>query len=237
MDIKVLVDILSIMDTVGINEAVIEPHENGTQIRAANREKNIIVFDTIDEKLVDLPMGVQSVRGLLSRINLFDVDKASIKLKDNEREIQEAKINVGRKRASFKCARRDMLAVPKMIPGDLSMTDVLELSDEYVRYLSTAIAAMSYTGDKKERTLSMEMDEGSDLAITISDGEDDSFKDILDNCPISMQSKASWEVVPFERVMKASLDANEGVAKMSVSEHNIAIFDVGSIRVMVAPLV
>ncbi len=239
MDIKLLKNVLSVMDGVGINEAVLEPNSSGgTRIRAANKDRNIIVFDEISDHLVDMPMGIQSVRGLLSRINLFDAEKASMTFTDNGEIIRESTIKMGRKRAGFKFARPDKLGVPKMIPGDLSMETFISFSDEYVKYLSTAITAMSYTGDKKERTISL-LTEGDDSAIiNIYDGEDDSFNDTIEDCPISVSEKASWEVVPFERVLKSAVDWSEtNTAKLSVTEHHIAVFEVGTIKVMVGPIV
>lgn len=239
MDIKLIKNVLSIMDGVGISEAVLEPSDSdGTRIRAANKEGTIIVFDEIPEKLVDLPVGIQSVRGLLSRINLFDIDKASVEFSDNGEIIREATIKMGRKRASFKFSRPKKMAVPKMIPGDLSMDSYLTISSEYVKYLSTVITAMSYTGDKKERTISLLTEDDGHAIINIYDGEDDSFNDTIEDCPISVPEKASWEVVPFERVLKAAVDCSEdNTAKLSVTEHHIAVFEVGSIKIMIGPIV
>lgn len=232
-----LKNILSLLDKVGIHEVVFEPteDESGTLIRGANKEKNITVFDTIEDNLVDLPMGVQSVKGLLSRINLFDLDKASIDLRDSGDIITAITIKVGRKRAGFKLALPSQLKVPRMVPGSLESDDVIEFSDEYVKYLSSAIMAMSYTGEKKERTISLFQEDGS-AAITIFDGEDDSFHDVLDDADIDLSDKASWEVVPFERVMKASLE-EVGAAKFFITEHHIAVFDMGELDIMVVPII
>jgi hypothetical protein len=72
--------------------------------------------------------------------------------------------------------------------------------------------------------------------ITIYDGEDDSFQDTLDNNECEMIDSASWEVVPFERVMKASLEETDD-ATFFITDHHIAIFDMGLINVMIVPLV
>lgn len=239
MDIKLLKNVLSVMDGVGVSEAVLEPSSTGgTRIRAANKDRNIIVFDEIDDHIVDLPMGIQSVRGLLSRINLFDIEKASMTFTDNGDIIRETTIKMGRKRAGFKFARPDKLGVPKMIPGDLSMASYLTISEEYTKYLSTVITAMSYTGDKKERTISLLTEDDGSAIINIYDGEDDSFNDTIEDCPISVPEKASWEVVPFERVLKSAVDWSESnEAKLSVTEHHIAVFEVGTIKVMIGPVV
>lgn len=236
MDIIEVKELLRVMDKVGISEVVFEPTDEGkTRLRGANREKNITIFDEVDVSLVDLPMGIQSVKGLLSRVSLFDEDKASMTTKDNGDIITDITIKEGRKKAGFKSAVPKHLAVPDLVPGALESEERITLEESYVKYLSTAITSMSYTGEKKERTISLTSEDGK-AEITIYDGEDDSFQDTLEDSEYNLDDVASWEVVPFERVMKASLEET-GDATFFVTDHHIAIFDLGIFNVMIVPLV
>jgi len=243
LDIATLKKLLDTMNSVGITQAVIEPTEDGdgTLIRASNKDKNILVFDSIEEKLVDLPMGIQSVPGLLSRIQLFDEEKASISLDDNGKIVLAATIKQGRKKASFRFAdphKRDAVPVPAKIPGDLSLSNCVEMQDDYVKYLSSAIMAMSYTGNKAERTISFSKGDDENIILKVSDGEDDAFSDTLENTEsVDLGSAAMWEVVPFERLLKASRDTNKDkVAKFGINDYHIAIFDLGIVKTLVSPL-
>lgn len=244
MDIAVLKVLLSTMHQVGITQAVIEPDkedENRTRIRASNKDKNILVYDTIDERLVDLPIGIQSVVGLLSRVQLFDEDKASITLRDNGKIVLDATVKQGRKKASFRFAdptKRDAVPVPAKIPGDLSLSNCLEMSDEYVKYLSSAIQAMSHTGNKAERTISFTKGDDENLILKVSDGEDDSFIETLEGTEeVVLDSVATWEVTGFERLLKAARETNkEKVAKFGINDYHVAVFDLGVLNVLVSPM-
>lgn len=242
MDISIIKSLLDTMNTVGITQAIIEPdEEGGTRIRAANNDRNIIVYDRIDDEIVELPMGIQSVPGLLSRIQLFDEEKASIVLTDNGKVIQDATIKQGRKKASFRFAdptKRDAIPVPSRVPGDLSMTNCITMADEYIKNLSSAIMAMSYTGNRKERTISFKKGDDENLVVKVSDGEDDAFIETLENTEdFIIEHTATWEVVPFERLLKAARDSNKNkVATFAINDYHVGVFDLGVLKVLISPL-
>lgn len=227
--------ILETLSSIGIEEAIIEPNENGSLIRAANKDGNIIVHDVIPEAISDFPMGIQSVRGLLSRIDLFDIEKCSAVLDDDSDHIRDIKIKQGRKSATFRFASPRNIQAPKNAP-ETNESDVLTLDKEYVKYLGKAVTAMSFTGDKAERTISLHgTDKG--LSVKIFDGEDDSFDEVLEDIQIET-NKGVWEVNPFQRVMNRSSEYNttDGSATLVIDELGIAMFDLSYIKVMIVPM-
>lgn len=236
MSLTTLADVLKTMDSVGITEAVFEPDTNGgTLIRAANKDRNIIVFDTIPDEVVDMPMGIQSIKGLLGRIMLFDLDKASLDFKDNGTEISDLTIKQSRKKATFRFADTTRLNVPKKVPEEDSPDGML-LSKTYVDYINNAIGAMSYTGTKQTQTISISIDNGV-AELSVYDGESDTFTDHFDT-EASDVSKGVWEVAPFKTVMNQSAkhnDDDEAIISIRPT-HKIAVFHVGMIDVMVSPI-
>lgn len=241
MDISALKVILDTLNSVGITQVIIEPlDEGGTMVRGSNKDRTILVFDKLEDRLVDMPMGIQSVPGLLSRIQLFDEEKASIKLEDNGSIILSATVKQGKKKASFRFVdptKRDTLPVPARIPGVLKIQEnCITLSDDYVKYISAAIMAMSYTGNKADRTLSLS--KGSDgVTINVSDGEDDDFTDTLENTiDFELDSTVNYEISSFERLIKVSRDFNvKKESRFTINEHQVAIFDLGVLNVLAAP--
>lgn len=236
MSLTTLSDVLKTMDSVGITEAVFEPNDDGgTLIRAANKDRNIIVFDTIPDEVVDMPMGIQSIKGLLGRIMLFDLDKASLDFRDNGSEISDLTIKQGRKKATFRFADTDKLSVPKRVPQEDTMDGIL-MSKSYVDYINNAIGAMSYTGTKQTQTISIGVESGV-AELAVYDGENDSFVDHFDT-DASDVGKGTWEVAPFKTVMNQSVkynDDNEAILSIRPT-HKIAVFHVGMIDVMVSPI-
>lgn len=234
MDINLFKQLLEVLASVGVEEVVIEPTDDGTLIRGANKDLNVVVYHTIEASLVEHPLGIQTVKGLLSRIQLFDIAKASINLESSDELVVDFSIKQGRKKASFKCADPRSMAVPKKIPGDLSIENRIEFDRSYVEHLSQAISAMSYTGSKAERSISMGVKD-SVAEFSIFDGEDDTFSDEID-LDFPDTSKTSWDVAPFQRVLKQSLDMDGENAVFTITEFGIAVFDVGIINVLVAPV-
>lgn len=231
-DLKLILETLS---SVGIDEAIIEPTEQGSIIRAANSTGNIIIYDEVPETISEYPLGIQSVRGLLSRINLFDVDKCSSELDDNGTYVRDIKIKEGRKSATFRFCPPSNIHAPRSAP-DTEESEVLTLSNEYVKYLGQAITSMSFTGEKEERTISLKGTERG-LVVKISDGEDDSFNELVEGIDTETITGV-WEVVPFQRVMNKSSEYNtpDKSALFTIDSIGIITFDLSSMKVKIAPM-
>lgn len=235
MDIHLVKNILDVLHSVGIEEAVLEPAKEGTLIRGANKDLNVIVFHTIPDVLVEKTLGIQSIRGLLSRLQLFDTTKASIALSDDGNCVVDIVIKQGRKKASYKCASPSNLMIPKKIPGDLNIVNKLVFERAYVDHISQAVTAMSYTGSKSERNVTINVKDNI-AEFSIYDGEDDTFTDEVEVDFPDMSKQATWDVAPFQRVLKQSLDANNENAIFTITEFGIAVFDLSIINVLVAPI-
>ena len=235
MDIHLLKTLLEVLSSVGVEEAVVEPSEDGTLVRGANKDRSVIIYHTIPDSLLECPMGIQSVKGMLSRLELFDSAKSAITTTTHNDLISDLTVKQGRKKASYKCAEPSALTVPKKVPGDLSIVKEITFDKAYVDYLSQAITAMSYTGSKQERSISISV-KGGDLELTIFDGEDDSFVDEMKVDDFEDTKKISWDVQPFQRVLKQSLECRGESAAFTISEHGIAVFDLSLINVLVAPI-
>lgn len=236
MDIIKLCDLLRTLSSVGIEEVVFEPDpstEGSTLIRGANKDMNVIVYHSVPYQLTEHPMGVQTVKGLLARVELFDVSVAVLTPSEKNDVVYDLLIKKGKKKASFKCSPPDRLQVPKKVPGDLSITSDIVLEKDYIDHLNNAISAMAFTGSKAERSISL-MVVDNKATISIYDGEDDSFSDELE-VQFNDTKKFSWDVAPFQRVMRSSEDS-QGKARFTISEHGIAVFDLGVLNVLVAPV-
>lgn len=238
MDFTETKNVLAVIESVGIDELVIDidEEEDNTLLRGANKDHNIIIFDHLDSKLSEHPIGVQSVRGLLSRLNLFDHNKASIETDDDGDRITNIKMKEGRKKASYRCSHSDNLAVPKQIPGNLESENRIELSKEFVDYLSQAVQSMSYTGNREERVIRISI-KNEVMSITVFDGEDDSFSDEVSVDGVDDVQQCAWEVAPFQKVLKRSVESSfDESAHFHITEHGVAVIQVGVLNIMIAPV-
>lgn len=235
--IKDLRGILEVLRDLGIDEAVIEQTDDPeqTRVRAANVQNNIIVYDEIDVQIVTVKrgMGIQSVRGLLSRLDLFDLDKASFDVRLDGDVVGDLILKEGRKKVSFGFASPSRVLAPSKLP-EVSDVHTLVLEPEYVKYLGKAMTAMTFTGDKEEQSLSIRGSaEHGTAEISIVDGDTDSFSEVL---PTDIGNSAgSWEVAPFRRVIAKALDYQPTGVPISIDEYRIATVDLGILRVKIVP--
>lgn len=240
MDLTLLEESILTISSVGIEELVIEPCEEDdqkTRFRGANKERSVVVYDSKDFSLTDVPMGILSVKALLSRISLFDVSKAKAETEKNNDVISKISLKQGRKKANYQCSDPSYLQVPKKIPGNLESDNKIVLNKEMVDHISQAVASMSLTGSKEERYISISVSDNT-MTVTISDGESDAFTDVVSlDATIEDVAKASWDVVSFQRVMKKASELSEDhSASFHITEHGVIVFVVGNFNIIVVPM-
>lgn len=237
MNIKRLQTILTTLDAVGISTVTFEPEDGGCRVRGTDKALQVVVFHHLEEDLVEKPMGIQSVKGLLSRLNLFDIDKASVDVQYNDTMATSLQIKLGRKKAGFTFVRPSSVPVPRVVPQSESNTSVIELSESYVDHLTSVIAAMSYTGDKGERYISIAIGDDCSCTLSVFDGEDDSYVDQLADLTEGEAIRGSWDVPSFNLVMKNSMKLSEDkTARFTLSDLGIAAFQLGEMVALVSPL-
>lgn len=241
MDIRKFKDILEVLQNVGVEEVIFEPtDDNGTLIRGSDRHKRIVVFDEIEEELVTAGLGIQSVRGLISRLSLVDLDKASVSMETRETGEHEYVVNFvvkqGRKKASYKCANPygKVLAVPSIIPN-LEAISEINFSAEYTAYILQALQSLSITGDKEQRYMQLEGVDGV-VNIEIFDGEDDSFDDNVEDIATEDFPRSKWEIDALQRMIKVNTENGKTGFVLGITETGIAAFDMGMITVLIVPL-
>lgn len=181
-------------------------------------------------------MGIHSVRGLLSRLELFDLDKASVSMSDDGDTVNELIIKEGRKRVSYRFSSPSRILAPTTLP-ETGWIVPLSLEAEYVRYLSKVMGSISMTGNKTEQTVSIRALDGSqDVELSIFDGESDSFNETIE---IDHDQEASgvWEVAPFQRVLTRSLAANgDGPVTIELDSYRVVTFNLGILDAKVVPM-
>lgn len=240
MNIVYFKELLEVLSSVGIDTCRIMPIEHEGQpaniMQAMDSRGNVIVYDVLGELVTEKAMGIQSVRGLLSRINLFDIEKVSVTIKVNERHDIAEEINMkeGRRKASFRFSRpQAIVAVGEMDEFDRS--PLIEFKKEYVDYLKKAISSIMMTGDKEHSYIALEAKD-DELTMKVYDGENDSFVETLTIDGLGTIDKCQWEVDSFTRVLKTALQGDESTVVFEVTEMGAAVFDMEVFEVMVAPI-
>lgn len=235
--ISELKNLLENLASVGIESTIIEPEENGIRIRASDSSRSIIVFDSVEMgPFTDRPIGVQSVRALLTRLNLFPND-AKVEFETDDESVVNISIKKGRKKASYRCASPQMLAVPTQALDDLDIREdnAITLTKEYVGQINNVIQSISMTGSKENQTVSI-LVKDSNASLIIYDGEDDSFNDTIENVSMESCERATWDIKSFHKVMRESITGNDETT-FGISSFGTATFNVGLVSVIVCPFV
>lgn len=198
MDISTMKTILEIVNGVKIEELALIPTENGTLVSGIAPDKTAAIFTEIPEKIEDLPMGILSVKGMLSRMNLFDLEKVSVeptnKEKSGEPYVAALSFKQGRKKSYAVTTHPKMLRVPKEFP-DTEPCFQIGLSKEYINYLKKVVSSIQ-TVSRKEVFFGLEYDGGDEAELSII-GDDDTFREPISAIGVEGEKrsmKISWEV-------------------------------------------
>lgn len=248
MDIKIAKKLFTELSGVGIKELIIEPTDaGGTRFRGASEDRSIIVFYEFEtEQFVDMPVGIKELDAVLSRINLFDEEKASIELTaGDEGYCVDLTIKQSRQRATYRChepniSNKQALRVPSHIPGDFGLTEenTISFDKDYVAHLNRAISALSQTGDKLKRNIKLDLD-GENLTIKVSDGKTDSFNQVKEEIGITGEMEGLFDVQSFGRVMRRSSDSptNEGSCLFTITDRGVGVFALEYMDILLHPTV
>lgn len=240
MDIIRLKQLLTELHTAGIQELILEPKDDGTMLKGSGTNNQILVYHFHDHQFSDKTIGIKDINVLLSRINLFDVDKASISLTtDNSGDVGDIVIKQGRKKVTYRTYLPKFIAAPQYVPDDVTITDdtAIKLDKDYCDYLQKAISSISMTGDKKEQSIRLSISDGT-LKTHIHDGSDDAFTDEIEIDVIG-DTTGLFDTQPFAKILKVSVSAesNDNKAVFALSSRGIGVFKTETINVLLHPAV
>lgn len=240
MELYELKLVLEDLYSVGIKSVVLDPNNDGdgTLVRASDKDGKVAVYCDSEFSFSDKTIAIQDVSSILSRVNLFDVNKATVEITDNDDYVLELKIKQGRKKTRFRCAPPEALQVPSRVPGDLTIKDgeCVVLQRDYVSYITDVISSLSKTVSDTPANVAIEIKDDN-LNVTISDGETDSFSDTLVEIGVDDRDKSYWDAIPFSKVIRQSIRESEEAKFIISKDHGLAVFAVGTVDVIVVPSV
>lgn len=243
MDIKVLKLILEELNAVGINQVRFDPNEDPTKkttlIRGASEDKSVSIYHEVDFELTDTPIGISTVKGLLSRINLYDASKTALSVTKHTKEefVTDINIKQGRNKGSFRCGNPKTILFPSKLPGAYLIEHPITLSNEYVTHLTKIFSSIVMTGTKEDQAVNAAIQDDGGLTFTVFDGEADTVTDVTTQDGYQGESaKGRWNIPAFQRVMKYSSSvAEDGTARFIINERQLAIFKLDLLNVAVIP--
>lgn len=241
INLKMLKDILEQLTSLSITEAVIEPVvEDGkdyTRVRAGNKDHSIMIFDSVEGKLTDKTMAIASIKGLQTRLALFNEDKASVTVTNGNSFVSSIEIKEGKRKATYTMSHPNIILAPKVMPQYDIYGDVITFSKDFVDYLSEVFNSISFTGKRENRKISIKSGKG-ELFITVSDGENDSFletltADVAENDIPTTQ----WEVEAFKMALKKSSECSvDKSVAFYITNIGTAVMSAQPLSVIVAPI-
>ena len=250
--------LLETLDSIGIEEAVLAPEEEkrdpntGACLLASNRTRSVVVADQVGLPLLEEVFGIGSVKGLLSRLELFDRTKAcKFEIsKDEDGVVEAIKVSQGRKKTEYRCLNPEVLLVPSAVMDE--QEDSWELcftQADISEFQKASRSIMMAASDKEKAQFKITVDKLGEAEITIADGDYDSFR-------VTMKASAntdkglpetSWDISTMIRCLKAvSAEAAENglgegseealcSVKMTVAASGIAFMTLGEVEFMLIP--
>lgn len=241
INLGMLKDILEQLTSLGVDEAMIDNQKidgvDYTQVRAGNKDHSILIFDSIEGKLAEKSMAIPSVKGLQTRLALFNQEKASVTVSNGSSFVSSIEIKEGKRKASFTMSHPNMILFPKVMPQYEILGDVIEFSKEFIDYLMEVFNSISFTGKKENRKISIKSGTG-EILITVSDGESDSFSETL---PMDVSENdiptTQWEVGAFKMALKKSSECDvDKKVSFYITNIGTAVMTAQPLSVIVAPI-
>jgi len=240
--LPMLKDILEQLNSLGISEAIIEPHTNDgkdyTRVRAGNKDHSIMIFDEIEGKLAEKKLAISSVKGLQTRLALFNEEKASVTVSYRDSYVSNIEIKEGKRKASYTLSHPNIILAPKMMPEFNIVGDVITFDEKFISSLMDVFTSLGFTGNKEESRIAIKSVK-DEMTLTVFDGETDSFVETfaLDEVPKEDIPTTQWEVGAFKlALMKASATTIDKSVSFVVTDIHTAVFESAPLSVIVAPV-
>lgn len=249
MNVKHLRDILESLNGVGITEVVMNPTDKGALVSGSNRERSVVCFHEVDGFDVGgKSLAIQNVNALLSRVSLFN--DAEVDNVDDGGYYRTLNFKEGRRKASYHCADRKHIMVPRQAPGETNITaeNGIVLQPEHVEFIGQAVSSMSLTGNREAASISMNVKAG-DLYISIFDGQDDKVTEVIHGVGKYDTDLGTWGIEALHRVLRRASQSSEvvgsrigiempkGSVVFCITEYRVAVIGVAGIDVLVIPVV
>ena len=235
MDLLKTKEILEVLDGVDIAECAIYAEDGKNKIRAVNTDQTTIVFTEVDQ-FIDDNIGLLSVKGLLSRLNLFDLEKAGVTFKTNEKNgssfIEQMTIKEGRRRSSVRATSPKSIDAPTQYPQTEKVFNAY-LSKSYVNFINKMKSSIAFmpSNSSDDIKLTMTVEKGSETAnLKIVGGTSDDFSDEIEcDGNENMQSDtfvATWTIDSLMRVLKRAAMGLDDEDTISVEVNDVGVLEV-----------
>ena len=225
MNLAKFKNIVKVINSATIDQAIIECDGAYSKIRAVNDSKSSAVVHTLPFKLEDKKICIPNVKELSGKLDLFDVKEATISASYKDEYVTRITISQGRRRVVCNFAHestiRDMPSSIKRI----NISNELKFSRQEFNNISRVVSMfnspyVSFTGSSN-----------GDIMILMESVNSDKFEDIVGNTSTSNWSYR-WPKQVIFGVMKSALTDD---VKIGISDAGIGVIICDEIPVLVFP--
>lgn len=246
MKIDIAKRVFDIINGSDIKKCAILDAGETNQIRGISEDRTTIIFTEVPKFIEKADVGIISVPSLLSRLNLFDEQKAKVAVNVREGQngdyISSMVVSEGRRRSTVKTNDPENMKgeIPKKYPEAKTMMTIY-METPYIRMLDQMRSSIKTVAGQDDFYIRVGYKAGSENEIDFSIcGGNDDFDDVLESYNIPDNStafSASYQIDSFMRVFKKAASI-EGEAKILVEVNSLGVMevDVGGIRVSLVPI-
>jgi hypothetical protein len=234
MNIKKLKQILQTASVAGMRELVLQKENGLTMALGADdsdksdggeHDPSIVLISEIDDDIIDYSMGIHRVDIFLKRLELFNIDKVKVSVKDNEDFVTSITLKEGRRKATITLASPQTIDVPSGSIED-EIVDKIEFKKDYVDYLNKANAAMNsefinVSGINK------------DIVLEMYDGLSDTMEDVVGTTNNDDWSR-NWRTTSVLKLLRHRIKT-EDECELGIGESGILYIEVDSMIFMIMP--
>lgn len=226
MDIYRFKNILEAMKNLGINECAFTPRGEKTRVSAIeNKTHQIGICCDLEDLEISKPMGVLHVPSMLSRIQLFDVEKAgaTLNVSSDDSFISNFTLKQGRRVSRITTTDPEMLQTPVDVPPMETIAS-FEFDEEFVGFMDKASRSIAATpGGTSDAILIISSVSGTDFEFQIKSGDDVFVEHVDSHDDITHTSTCTFSARQFMTAVKQS------VMWSTATENKTAIFELTSL--------
>lgn len=228
MNLHMLYDILNTINSVGINQSILEKKNGNVLVRAADDTSSVVVISEIQSNFIDHTMAIPNIKILLDRMRLFNFDNTKYTTYESSDDVDVMKslsLREGRKTVSYTCSKPNLISIPNSVSSNMIVNNVV-LSKSQIDDLVLAINAfnpefINFVGDER------------DIIVKLSDGVSDNFVNVVGTNQTGGWSYF-WKKDYFVKLIKLAIKINENVT-LGINDRGIMYINLDDITFMLRP--
>lgn len=240
MDMTRFKNVLEILKGIGAKECGIEEKDGMTLVRSISDDAMIGIYTTIEHmgNPAGAGIGILSIQGMLSRIDLFDLEKATVTFTEEDASddsfVSSIHVKQGRRKSDIRTTSPSSCRITKQIPEFEKKFSITFSSDE-ISMLNKAYQSLRNVTSDKDCEVQLTINEDATLNLVMERGQRDRFAETFQGEHlVETKGEVVFAAEPLLRAIKqAGAWSEDQSATVVIDAEGNATVKIGEISTLV----